>query len=283
MTSKADFHTHSTASDGRLTPTELVRLAVSRGLSILGVTDHDSTEGIPEALAAASQYPGFTLVPGVEMSTDIPGDEVHVLGFFIDPEDATFQKELGDLRMARRDRGRMMVKKLHGLGIDIPWERVEAAAGDGAVGRPHVAQVLQEMGYVSSFQEAFDRYIGRNGPAYAERVKLTPAEAIAMLAKAGTLPVLAHPASLSNLDGMLEELKAAGMVGMEVYYQDYDHNTLTRLAAAAERHSLLKLGGSDFHGIGGPRERLPGDIPLPDEAIDAFMSAARRLIGARKQ
>ncbi len=255
---------------------------MSRGLSILGVTDHDSTEGIPEALAAAAEYPGFTLVPGVEMSTDIPGDEVHVLGFFIDPEDAAFQKALRDLRTARRDRGRMMVEKLHALGIDIPWERVEQMAGDASVGRPHVAQVLLEKGYVSSFQEAFDRYIGRNGPAYAERVKLTPAEAIEMLAKAGTLPVLAHPASLSNLDDLLEELKAVGMVGMEVYYQDYDRNTLARLAAAAERYGLLKLGGSDFHGIGGPRERLPGDIPLPDEAVDEFMSAARRLISARK-
>ncbi len=281
MTSKADFHTHTNASDGKLTPTQLVQLAVSRGLEILGVTDHDSTQGIPEALEAASQYPAFTLVPGVEMSTDIPGDEVHVLGYCIDPEDTAFQKALEDLRMARRDRGRMMVQKLHNLGIDIPWERVEAAAGEGAVGRPHVAQVLQEMGFVSSFQEAFDRYIGRNGPAYAERVKLTPSEAIAMLAKAGTLPVLAHPASLSNLDSLLEELKAAGMVGMEVYYQDYDQATLTRLAAAADRHGLLKLGGSDFHGIGGPRERLPGDIPLPDDAIDAFMSAAKRLISAR--
>jgi len=281
MTSRADFHTHTNASDGRLTPSELVRLAASRGLSILAVTDHDSTEGIAEALAAAGEHPGFMLVPGIEMSTDIPGDEIHVLGYFLDYKDPDFQTTLTGLRNARRDRGRMMVEKLHAMGIDIPWKRVEELAGDGSVGRPHVAQALVEFGRVSSFQEAFDRYIGRNGPAYAERAKLTPVEAIEMLAKAGALPVLAHPASVSNLDDLIAQLKAAGMAGIEVYYQDYDQNTRTRLAAAAERHGLLKIGGSDFHGIGGERERLPGDIPLPDEAIDAFMAAARRMTSGR--
>jgi len=281
MTSRADFHTHSTASDGRLTPTALVRLAASRGLTILSVTDHDSTEGVAEALAAAAEIPGFTLVPGIEMSTDIPGDEIHVLGYFLDYEDPAFQATLTKLRTARRDRGRMMVEKLHAMGIDIPWERVEQLAGDGSVGRPHVAQALVEFGRVATFQEAFERYIGRNGPAYVERMKLTPVEAIAMLAEAGALPVLAHPASLSNLDHLLSQLKAAGMVGVEVYYQDYDRNTCARLVAAADRHDLLKIGGSDFHGIGGERERLPGDIPLPDEAIDAFMAMASQMTSGR--
>ena len=281
MTSRADFHTHTNASDGRLTPSALVRLAASRGLNVLSVTDHDSTEGIAEALAAATLIPGFTLVPGIEMSTDIPGDEIHVLGYFLDYEDPAFQATLTKLRTARRDRGRMMVEKLHAMGIDIPWERVEQLAGDGSVGRPHVAQALVEFGRVATFQEAFERYIGRNGPAYVERMKLTPVEAIAMLAEAGALPVLAHPASLSNLDHLLSQLKAAGMVGVEVYYQDYDRNTCARLVAAADRHDLLKIGGSDFHGIGGERERLPGDIPLPDGAIDAFMAMASQMTSRR--
>jgi predicted metal-dependent phosphoesterase TrpH len=281
MTSRADFHTHTNASDGRLSPAELVRLAVSRGLSILAITDHDSTEGVAEALTAAAEHPGLTLVPGIEMSTDIPGDEIHVLGYFLDYEDPEFQGTLTRLRDARRDRGRMMVEKLHAMGIDIPWKRVEELAGDGSVGRPHVAQALVEFKRVSSFQEAFDRYIGRNGPAYVERAKLTPEEAIKILAEAGALPVLAHPASLSNLDALIVQLKAVGMAGIEVYYQDYDQNTRARLAAATERHGLLKTGGSDFHGIGGERERLPGNIPLPDEAIDAFMAAAHRLTSSR--
>jgi predicted metal-dependent phosphoesterase TrpH len=282
MTSSADFHTHTTASDGLLAPGDLVRLSVSRGLKILAVTDHDSTEGIAEALATAAEYPGFTLVPGIEMSTDIPGDEIHVLGYFLDYQDPDFQVMLTNLRNARRDRGRMMVEKLHAMGMEIPWERVEKLAGDGSVGRPHVAQALIEMGCVSTFQEAFDRYIGRNGPAYVERAKLTPVEAIEMLVKAGALPVLAHPASQSNFDELLTQLKAAGMLGIEVYYQDYDRNTCARLAAAAERHDLLKIGGSDFHGFGSERERLPGDIPLPDEAIGAFMAAGLRMTSGRR-
>jgi hypothetical protein len=282
MTSSADFHTHTNASDGRLTPTDLVRLAVSRGLRILAVTDHDSTEGIAEALAVATEYPGFTLVPGIEMSTDIPGDEIHVLGYFLDYQDPEFQTTLTNLRNARRDRGRMMVEKLHAMGIDIPWKRVEELAGDGSVGRPHVAQAMIEMGHVSTFQEAFDRYIGRNGPAYVERTKLTPVEAIEMLVRARALSVLAHPASQSNLDELVAQLKAAGMLGIEVYYQDYDYATCARLAATAERHGLLKIGGSDFHGIGGERERLPGDIPLPDEVIDEFMAAGSRMISGRR-
>jgi predicted metal-dependent phosphoesterase TrpH len=260
----------------------LVRLSVSRGLKILAVTDHDSTEGIAEALATAAEYTGFTLVPGIEMSTDIPGDEIHVLGYFLDYQDPDFQVMLTNLRNARRDRGRMMVEKLHAMGMEVPWERVEKLAGDGSVGRPHVAQALIEMGCVSTFQEAFDRYIGRNGPAYVERAKLTPVEAIEMLVKAGALPVLAHPASQSNFDELLTQLKAAGMLGIEVYYQDYDRNTCARLAAAAERHDLLKIGGSDFHGFGSERERLPGDIPLPDEAIGAFMAAGLRMTSGRR-
>ena len=279
MASKADFHTHTTASDGKRTPTQLVELAVERGLRALAITDHDSTEGIAEALEAAARHPGFILVPGIEMSTDIPGDEIHMLGFSVDHKDPQFQATLTDLRDARRDRGRMMVDKLHELGVEIPWSRVEELAGGGSVGRPHVAQALLEGGHVSSFQEAFDRYIGRNAPAYAERVKLTPVEAIRMLAETGALPVLAHPSSLSNLDELLAQFKEAGLVGMEVYYQDYDNNTRNRLAAAADRHGLLKLGGSDFHGFGTERERLPGDIPLPDDAIDAFLETVRQRVG----
>ncbi len=281
MSSRADFHTHTTASDGLLTPTQLVDLAAERGVKILAVTDHDSTEGLAEAQAAAKRHPDLTLVPGIEMSTDIPDGEVHVLGYSIDYQNAQFQKTLTHLRHARRDRGRLMVEKLRRLGIEIPWERIEELAGDGSVGRPHVAQALLEKGYISSFQEAFDRYIGRNGPAYAERVKLTPAEAVAMLAKVDALTVLAHPATLSNLDDLIGDLKAVGLVGLEVYYQDYNESTRARLAATAERHGLLKLGGSDYHGLGGEHERLPGDIPLPEEDIDAFMELARRVAPAR--
>ena len=212
------------------------------------------------------------------MSTDIPGDEVHVLGYFLDPKDADLQEELARLRDSRRDRGRRMVEKLHDLGMNISWERVQEIAGDGAVGRPHVAQALLEKGHVGTVQEAFDRYIGRNGPAYVEREKMTPAEAVAILQQSGGLPVLAHPSETGDLEDLLPALKEAGLVGMEVYYQDYDEASVERLLTIARRHGLLPTGGSDYHGLGGEHERLPGDIPLPDEAIDAFMTLAERYV-----
>lgn len=278
MASKADFHTHTNASDGRLRPAELVDLAASRGLKVLAITDHDSTEGLAEAEEAAKRYPDLLLVPGIEMSTDIPGDEVHILGFFLDYHNAEYQKTLTNLRRARWDRGRLMVEKLATLGKEISWERVQELAGDGAVGRPHVAQAMVEKGIVGSFQEAFDRYIGRNGPAYVERVKLTPTEAVKMMRRVNALTVLAHPATLRNLDDLIGTLKGAGLIGMEVYYQDYDPALRNRLAAKADQHGLYKLGGSDYHALETPRERLPGDIPLPEEEIEAFLALAGREI-----
>jgi len=276
VSSRADLHTHSNCSDGLLSPAALVELAVSRGVRIMALTDHDSTEGLPEAIQAASHYPNFTLIPGVELSTDVPGSEVHVLGYFLDPKDGHLQEELAHLRSLRRDRGRRMVEKLRDLGLDISWERVRAIADGGAVGRPHVAQALLEKGYIGSTQEAFERYIGRNGPAYVERTKMTPAEAVAFLHHQRALPVLAHPREMENLEGLLPTLQEAGLAGMEVYYQDYDEATIERLLTIARRHGLLPTGGSDYHGLGGEHERLPGDIPLPDEVMDAFMALAER-------
>jgi hypothetical protein len=278
--SRADFHCHSTSSDGRLTPTQLVDLAAERGVTLLALTDHDSVEGVEEALRAAERHPEFSLIPGVEMSTDIPGAEVHVLGYFLSPEDRELQEILARLRHSRLGRARRMVDKLRAMDVEIEWERVRAIAGDAAVGRPHVAQALLEKGHISSIAEAFDRFIGRNGPAYAEREKMTPVEVVAFLAKKNGMPILAHPADLDNLDEMLHELKAAGLVGMEAYYQHYDEGTIDRLLATARQHDLLATGGSDFHGFGDERERLLGDIPLPDEAIDAFLARAPKAFHA---
>ena len=209
MPSRADLHTHSTYSDGVLTPKQLVDYAYSRGVRILALTDHDITDGIPEALEAARAYPDMLLIPGIEMSTDVPGNEVHVLGYFIDWQDAEFQRVLARLRDSRVDRARRMVERLAELGVPVSWERVRELAGEGAVGRPHIAQALVEAGHVSSVNEAFELYLGRNRPAYVEREKMTPAEVVQLLRKVGGLAVLAHPRELEGqLDGLLPELKA---------------------------------------------------------------------------
>jgi len=270
---KADFHNHSTASDGKLTPAQLVDLAAANGVKVFALTDHDSTEGIEEARRAAAGHPGFVLIPGVELSTDIEGDEVHVLGYFSfgDLQNADLQAALARFRAGRFERGRLMTEKLSALGKPISWERVLEIAGDASVGRPHVAQALVEAGHVASIPEAFELYIGRNGPAYVEREKMTPLEAVETLRRFGAPAVLAHPSYTKSLDGILPGLVDAGLAGMEVYYRDYAPELIDTLAAKAAKFGLLALGGSDYHGLNNPGEREPGDIPLPDSVARTFL------------
>lgn len=284
MSSRGDFHTHSTASDGVLSPSALVDLVAGQGVVYHALTDHDSTEGIAEARRAAAMHDGYTLIPGVEMGTDIEGAEVHMLGLFLHPDDGELQEALRTLRAGRVGRGFGIVEKLRGMGIMIEWERVQQIAGEASVGRPHIAQALVEAGYVTKVAEAFDRWIGRNGPAYVERDKMTPAECVRFIVERGGLACIAHPATgelmqHTDLDALLADLRSAGMAAMEVYYKDYLPDTVELLRAAAERHGLLALGGSDYHGIFGNNEPLPGDMlsPLPDASIERLLEMASKL------
>ncbi len=276
MASRADLHTHSTFSDGVLSPTELIDLAYRRGVRIMALTDHDTIEGLPEAFATAARYPDLTLIPGVEISTDIPGSEVHVLGHFIDWQDQKFQRRLQQMRQSRLGRARKMVDKLVALGKPVSWDRVQSLASEGAIGRPHIARALVEAGHVATVNEAFDLYLNRNGPAYVQRrERLAPAKVVEMITAANGLPTLAHPRKLDGLEKLLSQLKTAGLIGMEVYYQDYSPEEVERLHAVADRFALIPLGGSDYHGMGGPQEREPGDIPLPDEPVQRLLALAR--------
>jgi predicted metal-dependent phosphoesterase TrpH len=275
MGSRADLHTHSTFSDGVLSPTELVDLAYRRGVRVMALTDHDTSEGLPEAFAAAARHSDFTLIPGIEMSTDVPGSEVHILGHFINWRDETFERKLVALRESRLGRARKMVERMAELGKPVTWERVRSFAGEGAVGRPHIARALVEAGHVGTVNEAFDLYLSRNGPAYVERERLTPNEVVEILTSVQGLPTLAHPRELENLEELLATLKATGLVGMEVYYQDYAPDEVERLRVLAQQFGLIPLGGSDYHGFGGPQQREPGDIPLPDEPVERLLSLAR--------
>ena len=269
-----DLHMHTTASDGRLSPSQLIDLAAARDLNIIAVTDHDTTEGLPEAYERKERYPQLTIIPGIELSTDLPGSEVHVLGYFIDAANAEFQTMLAEFRATRVDRGLMMVQKLRALGVMIEWERVQELA-QGAVGRPHVAQAMLEAGYISSINEAFERYIGRNGPAYAERAKLTPAEAVATIRRVGGVAVLAHPRDvLANLDPILDEMCAAGLTGMEVYYHGYAGDLADYLKSVCQDRSLIPCGGSDFHGINGKTEAGLGRIDVPMTTAERLYAAA---------
>ena len=277
MGSLADLHIHSTFSDGRLTPTQLVDLAYRNGVRIMALTDHDIVDGLPEAFAAAARYPDFTLIPGIEMSTDVPGNEVHILGHFIDWHDEEFRRRLALLQKSRLGRAHSMVEKLARLGKPVPWERVQAFASEGAVGRPHIALAMVEAGHVASVNQAFDLYLSRTGPAYVERERLDPTEVVKLLLGVGGLATLAHPRELrdaGNLEDLLSALKQAGLTGMEVYYQDYRPDEIQSLRQLAEKFDLLPLGGSDYHGLGGPQQREPGDIPLIMEPVERLLALA---------
>ncbi len=275
MASRADLHTHSTFSDGVLSPTELIDLAYRLGVRIMALTDHDTIEGLPEAFATTARYPDLTLIPGVEISTDIPGSEVHVLGHFIDWQDQEFQCRLQQMRQSRLGRARKMVDKLVALGKPVSWDSVQSLASEGAIGRPHIARALLEAGHVATVDEAFDLYLNRNGPAYVQRERLAPAKVVEMITAANGLPTLAHPRELDQLEELLSQLKTAGLIGMEVYYQDYSPEEIERLRTVADRFALIPLGGSDYHGLGGPQQREPGDIPLPDEPVERLLALAR--------
>ncbi len=274
---QVDLHLHTTYSDGRLTPTQLVDLVAERGLRVVAITDHDSTEGLAEAFEAGERHPALTIIPGIELSTDIPGYEIHVLGYFIDYFDPGFQQTLAEFREGRFDRGRRMVDNLEKLGIRIDWERVLELSDGGAVGRPHIAQAMMEKGYISNSQEAFEKYIGRNGPAYADRPKLTPEDAVRMILEVGGLPVLAHPARyVENPEGHLPALKEAGLVGMEVHYKDYTPGEMDELLRLCNKYDLIPTGGTDYHANGAPGEVEPGGAGPPLETARRLFSLAGR-------
>lgn len=274
--SSGDFHTHSTRSDGTLTPTQLVELAWRNGVRVLALTDHDTLEGIAEARAAAGELSGMQLIPGVELSCDLPDTELHIVGLFVDPDDEKLTAELARLRDGRVERGRAIVGALARLGVPIEWDRVREIAGDASIGRPHIAQALLERGHVGSIREAFDRYLAHNGPAYARREKLEPEDAIAMIEAAGGVAVFAHPSFSHDHDVVARRLAGAGLFGIEVYYKDYAPELVEELRLLADRLGLFALGGSDYHALPGQREREPGDIPLPDDVVVRLLDEARR-------
>jgi predicted metal-dependent phosphoesterase TrpH len=267
-----DLHLHTTASDGRLTPEEVVRLAAGKGLTVIAITDHDSVEGVLPALEAATAFPPLRVIPGVEINTDAPNGAVHILGYFMDYEDKEFQTSLRELRQSRELRAQQMIDKLDGLGVHVDWQRVQELAAGGSMGRPHIAQVMLENGHISSFEEAFAKYIGRRGPAYVKRVRLSPVEAVQMVVKAGGLPVLAHPADINDLEALLGELKKAGLVGLEAYYNGYRRSTVQRLVGLAKKHALLTTGGSDFHGLGGADETPIGRVEVPFDCAKGLIA-----------
>ncbi len=267
-----DLHTHSTASDGLLSPADLVHLASSIGLTTLGLTDHDSTLGIDEA-RAAGERDGVDVVPGIELSCTVSAGELHMLGYFIDHQSADLQSTLSEFREGRRDRVARIVERLHGAGVAVDLDRVRELGSGGSVGRAHVARALVESGEVSSMDEAFERYLARGRPGYVERPRLTPSGAVELVHRAGGVAVLAHPFTVTELDTTLTELVENGLDGLEVYYSLYNSDQRARLARLAHDFGLVPTGGSDFHGLGEREGRDIGTAPVPEETVDLLRAA----------
>ena len=246
-----DLHTHSTYSDGTNTVAQNVALAVERGLAGIGVTDHDTTAGYDEAATVAADT-GLEIVPGLEFSAEYDGASLHVLGYWVDPENAELRAELKRLTDTRFRRGELMVEKLQELGYEISFERVREIAGDHLIARPHVAQAMVEAGIVSDETEAFDRFISDGGIAHVPKHALDPLDALTLIGHAGGVCVLAHPGMWkgngSVPNELIERMAEGGMVGLEVEHPDHDPEQRAYYRALAERLGLIATGASDCHG-----------------------------------
>ena len=278
----ADLHLHSTASDGSDAPADVVRRVAAAGFSAMALADHDTMDGVAEAVHEAGRA-GIRCIPAVEYSTLDDEREIHMLGYGLDPDDAALRKELRRLSAGRFNRAMLMVEKLNELGVSVTWERVQQIAGDENVGRPHVAKAMQEAGYIREIKEAFtEEWIANGGRAYVERVKITPEESIAQIRAAGGVAVLAHPGRFRSDDDtigdeVIERYIAAGLEGIEVFYSRHTPAMESHYRALAERQGLVMTGGSDDHGSNA--EPLLGTIRLPDEYVTrltAAIDASRR-------
>jgi hypothetical protein len=217
------------------------------------------------------------LVPGVELSVDCDGEDMHLLGYLFDPESLELNRSLESFQAERNRRGKHMVEKLEQLGLNLPYDSVLEAAGDSAVGRPHVAEAMVRHGLVSGFEEAFRKYIGNHGPAYVPKAKLKPKEAIDLLHRAGGVAVLAHP-GLNEMYRFVEELTALNLDGIEVYHYSHSQQQVKELKAMAQRFGLLLTGGSDFHGRHEGESDI-GDEPVPVEFLDKLKQRVERIRG----
>jgi predicted metal-dependent phosphoesterase TrpH len=273
-----DLHLHSTVSDGRLSPEALVRFAGESGVTTMALSDHDATDGVDIAQRVGQEL-GIRVIPALELSTDLPGASIHILGLFVDHEDPVFQATLKEFRSARLERAEQMVNALTRLGAPISLERVFEIAGEGSVGRPHVAQALLEAGHIQTIDEAFERFIGRNGPAYFEGFRLEPDDGIKLIHDVGGLASWAHPNELDGRDwrDFLPAVLAAGVDGLEAYYsKEYPPDVQQSLLDACQEHDLVPTVGSDYHGFGSLMVP-PGSVASPADLLDRLETRVTRL------
>ena len=276
---RLDLHLHTTHSDGSLPPAAVLELAHKAGVTALSITDHDIVTGLPEAMEAGARL-GIEVIPGIEISSRYGPTELHILGYCLDWHDETLLKGLEGYRLARHHRNPQIVEKLRALGLDVTYEEIREIAGTDAVGRPHIARLLMQKGYVGSAKEAFDRYLADGAAAYVARELPPPPEAIAMIRAAGGVPVLAHPAWVGGPEDIFRlcrYLKDSGLAGLEVHYSTHRPEQTTQYLDIAKRLDLLVTGGSDFHGVTKPDIEVGtgrGNLKVPEKLLEPLKKAA---------
>lgn len=270
---RADLHTHTTASDGRLAPAALVRKAHAAGLAALSITDHDTVDAYAEARPVAAEL-GIDLVPGVELSANVGGRDVHLLGYGFDLANEPLRAHLARYQAERVGRAEAIVTKLHALGHPVMMDRVREIAGGGVIARPHVARALVEAGHAETMQDAFARFLGEDAPAFVPKGTAGPEELIALVHDAGGVVSLAHPAGFVPLD-LLARLLKAGLDGVETVHPIHGDGLTKHWRAVARRHGLFETGGSDYHGFSEFEEARFGAFTVPAYRLRPLRRAAR--------
>lgn len=289
-----DLHVHSTKSDGSMTPSELVRYAIEKGLSAFALTDHDTTDGINEAMEEAAKHnlavknnqtegKLLEIIPGIEFSTEYQGKDIHILGFYIDYTSPAFKEKIQEFVDSRILRNKKMCESLASDGIDITYEKLMAENNNAIITRSHYAKYLLNHGYTTSMKEAFDRYIGDHAKHFIPREKITPAQAVSLIHEAGGLAFLAHPTlyhmSDKNLETLIELLKEAGLDGIEAVYSTYTQGEELQIRKYASKYDLLISGGSDFHGSIKPKLDLAvgyGKLFIPESILDEIKAHCKK-------
>jgi predicted metal-dependent phosphoesterase TrpH len=284
-----DLHLHTTASDGVMSPSEIVRYAKAKGLQAIAITDHDTIEGLEEGLLEGERI-DLEVIPGIEISAEHSPGSMHLLGFFLDIHHLLLNEKLGYLQKARAERNPKIVERLNRLGIELTYEEVLKASGGGQVGRPHFAQVLLGKNYVRTFQEAFDRFLKKGASAYVDKFRFTAKEALHFINEAKGVAVLAHPNTLnmngySELETLILRLIEEGLKGIEVYYPEHSPLEVARYKTLAERYGLLITGGTDYHGI--EKNGLDigvgrGEMKLPYSMVEGLKAARNQSLTAGK-
>lgn len=274
-----DLHAHSNKSDGSMSPAELTAYAAKKGLRAYALTDHDTIEGLAEAIEAAKTYPDLEVIPGIEFSTEYKGRDIHIVGLYIRYDDPEFLEELTKFQNSRKTRNEKMCNNLSVAGIDITFEKLQAEFPDSVITRAHYARYLLSHGYVKSLPEAFDRYVGDHTKYFVPRQKVTPVEAIRLILQAGGIPILAHPVlyhmSATALEELVAQLTQAGLIGMECIYSTYSPSEEREMKRLADKYRLAYSGGSDYHGKAKPGLELGtgyGKLFVPEEILDRLIA-----------